>query len=443
MFHKKCSELIALSLSILRSAYAYNKIYRGDLSNCISDSSDNCENHAITHYFPNTDKEFHLGFIEYDDQGQLRDRNQMRKVLDTYSTISGTDDVIVIVFVHGWQHNAAPGDSNVESFKQLLAHISHNETVASQQDKRATRKVLGAYIGWRGRSSGLPILKHLTFWNRKKTADRVGLRGVTEALLKLAKIVNLKAGIAMSESKPPNSRMAVLGHSFGAQVVFTALKGVLADRMIDTRGDKIFIENYKRFANMVILINPAFEALHASTLFDILQEDCRDYPKGNPPSLVMLTSEADKVTRYIFPYVGRSLILFESHQDLNRQICTKDGMAKITINEFEANRTTIGHFEPYQTHKLAPLQDKNIRKSDFNPRSLKEAWVGQDFDSQLDFEGVKLTHLGRTHPFNPYLNIYVDGSLMKHHNDIYGKEILGFLRDIISIGVTPDSVTSE
>ena len=237
--------------------------------------------------------------------------------------------------------------------------------------------------------------------------------------------------------------MTVIGHSFGAQIVFTALKGVMADRLIDPRGDRIFQENYKRFANMVILVNPAFEALSVSTMFDISQEESRDYPKGNLPSLVMLTSEADNVTRYIFPYVGRNMVLFERHQDLNRQICTKDGMAKITINEFEADRKTIGHFKPYQTHKLAPLQEKNIRKSDFNSRSLKKAWVGQGYGSQLDFEAVKLTHLGRTHPFNPYLNIYVDGSLMKNHNDIWGKEIQGFLRDIISIGTTPDSVTSE
>jgi len=443
MFHKKCLVLIVLSLSVLLSACAHNAIYRGELSNCISDSSDDCENHAITHYFPNTDKEFHLGFIEYDDQGQLRDREQMRKVLDTYSTITGTDDVIVVVFVHGWQHTAAPGDSNVESFKQLLAGISRNETVASQQDKRATRKVLGVYIGWRGSSSVLPILKYLTFWNRKNTANKVGMRGVTEVLLKLAKIINVKARIAMSESKPLSSRLTIIGHSFGAQVVHTALQGVLADRMIDTRGDKIFQKNYKHFANMVILINPAFEALRVSTLFDMSQEDCRDYPKGNPPSLVMLTSEADKITRYVFPYIGRSLVLFESHEDINRQICTEDGVAKITINEFEADRTTVGHFKPYQTHKLAPLQDKNIRKSNFNYRSFKKAWVGQSFGSQLDFEGVKLTHLGRTHPLNPYLNIYVDGSLIKNHNDIWGNGVTGFLRDMILLGAAPDSVTSE
>ena len=443
MLRKRCFVLIVLLLSTLLSACAHNKIYRSKLSDCIDDSLNKCENHAIAQYFPNTDKEFQLGFIEYDDQGQLRDRGQLRKVIDTYSTISVTDNVVIIVFVHGWQHNAAPGDSNVESFKQLLTGLSHNETVASQQDKRAKRKILGVYIGWRGDSSALPLLKYITFWSRKYTALQVGELGVTEALLKLYKIVNVKARIDISMSKPPLSRMAILGHSFGGQVVYTALQQVMTDRIVDTKGDKIFQESYKNFGNIVVLINPAFEALRVSTLFDMLQEDCRNYPKDNSPSLVMLTSEADAVTRYIFPYVGRSSVIFESHKDINRQICTKDGEVKITISEFEADRSAIGHFEPYQTHKLAPLQYENTRKSDFNLRGLKEVWANQIFGRQIDFEGVKLTHLGRTHPLNPMLNIYVDGSLIKDHNDIWGKEVISFLRDMITIGITPKLVVSE
>lgn len=443
MIYKKCLAFVVLILTVLLGACAHNKIYRGELSNCIPDSLDNCERHAIKHFFPDTDKEFHLGFIEYDDQGQLRDREQMKKVLDTYSVITGTDDVAVIVFVHGWQHNAAPGDSNVESFKQLLTEISHEETVGSQQDKRTKRKILGVYIGWRGDSSDIPLLKYTTFWSRKYTAMEVGLMGVNEVLLKLAKIVNIKASINLSQSKPPNSRIAVIGHSFGAQVVYTALQHVIEYNLIDPRGDKLLLEDYKVFGNLVVLMNPAFEALRFSTLFDMSQEGCRHYPRDQVPNLVMLTSESDAVTRYIFPYVGRNSILFESHKVLTRQICTKDGKATVTIDEAEADRTAIGHFEPYQTHKLAPLQDKNIRKSDFDYRNLKKAWVGQNFGSQLDFEGVKLTHLGRTHPLNPYLNIYVDGSLIKNHADVWGEEVMGFIRDLLIMNITPTLVTSE
>jgi hypothetical protein len=232
-----------------------------------------------------------------------------------------------------------------------------------------------------------------------------------------------------------------MGHSFGAAVVYTALNQVIVERFIGRRY-KEHQEKTKGFGDLIVLMNPAFEALHFSTIFDMSQDHCPRYSKERP-RFVMLTSEADKATRYIFPF-GRSLaVLFENHRDLNRQICTKDGKAKLTINEGEADRTTIGHFKPYQTHKLTPLQDKNLRKSDFNFRSLKTAWLGQSFGSQLDFEYVSLTHLGRTHPLNPFLNIYVDGSLMKNHNDIWGKEVIGFLRDLIIMATTPISEPSE
>ena len=435
MSHKKCLMLIVLSLSALLSACAHNKIYHGELSNCISDSLGKCENYAVTQYFPNTDKEFHLSFIEFDDQGQLRDREQMNAVLDTYSQISGSDNVIVTVFVHGWQHNAAPGDSNLESFKQLLAKISHAETLASQQDKRAERKVLGVYIGWRGVSLTLPILQHTSFWERKNTAHKIGLLGVTEVLLKLEEIVHAKDVIETSNPKSAKSRIAIMGHSFGAAVVYTALNQVIVERFVGRRY-KEHQEKTKDFGDLIVLMNPAFEALRWATIFDMSQDHCPRYSKERP-RFVLLTSEADKATRYIFPF-GRSFsVLFENHRDLNRQICTKDGKAKLTINEAEADRTAVGHFEPYRTHELTPLQDKTIRKSDFNFRSLKKAWLGQSFGSQLDFEGVSLTHLGRTHPLNPYLNIYVDGSLIKNHGDIWGKEVIGFLRDLIIMASHP------
>jgi len=445
MFHKKWLVLIVLSLSVLLGACAHNEIYYSEPSSCISDSLGNCENYAVTQYFPNTGKEFHLGFVEFDDQGQLRDRGQMKAVLDTYLPISVSDDVIFIVFVHGWHHNAAPGNSNVESFKQLLAEISQNENVASQQDKRVKRKVLGVYVGWRGDSLVLPILKQTTFWERKNTAERIGLQGgVTEVLLKLHKIVHVKATIETSNPESHNNRMVIMGHSFGGAVVYTALQQqIMAASFVDSRRPNKSQVNAEGSGDLIVLLNPAFEALRFSTIFDMSQENCSRNWKDQIPRLVVLTSEADRATRYIFPPSRGLSVLFESHKVLNRQICTKDGKAKLTISEGEADRTTIGHFEPYQTHKLTPLQDKNLRKSDFNLRSLKKAWSDQSFGSQLDFEGVSLTHLGRTHPFNPYLNIYVDGSLIKNHGDIWGKEVIGFLRDLIIIVSTPISVTSE
>ena len=439
MSHHQYLAIVTVLLGVLLSACSANTIYRSDLSFCVSESANRCEKHAISNHHSNSDQEFHLGFIEYNDQGQLRKRDQMEVVLEEYYKIAIREDVIVTVFVHGWHHSAAPGDSNVESFKRLLAQISHTETFASQQEKRAKRKILGVYIGWRGDSLEIPLLNHLTFWERKNTAQEIGLQGVTEVLLKLEEIVNVKAGFETSEPKPLKSRMVVIGHSFGGAVAYTALQQMLTDRFISSKPGKTFQGIAKGFGNLVILINPAFEALRFSTLFDMSQDGCRRYFENQVPHLVVLTSEADYASRFLFS-AGRSLsTLFETHEDLNRHICTKygkSGETKLTIKESNADRAAIGHFEPYWTHKLSPLSRKNLRQDNFDWRSLKTLWSKQDFGSQLDFSDTQLTHLGRTTPLNPYLNIYVDGSLIKDHNDIWGISIRNFISDMIVISTT-------
>ena len=52
---------------------------------------------------------------------------------------------------------------------------------------------------------------------------------------------------------------------------------------------------------------------------------------------------------------------------------------------------------------------------------------------------MQLVHLGKTHPFNPYLNIRVDKRLIPNHNDIWGDEVIGFIRDLITVSTMPQS----
>ncbi len=436
MLHHQHLAIGAVLLGMLLSACSSNTIYRGDLSFCESKPANSCEKHAISIYHPDLENEFHLGFIEFNDQGQLRERGQMKEVIEKYYEIASKEDVIVTVFVHGWHHSAAPGDDNVESFKQLLAKTSETETLASDQENRDKRKILGIYIGWRGDSLAIPWLNHLTFWERKNTAQEIGSQGVTEVLVKLEEIVNVKAGMETSEPKSLKSRMVVIGHSLGGAIVFSALQQVLADRFVNSSLGKTIQDTARGLGNLVVLINPAFEAMRFSTLFDMSQEGCRKYSEKQVPHFVVLTSEADYATRFLFP-VGRSIsTLFETHGHLNRHICTKDGEVKLTIKESNADQIAIGHFEPYWTHKLNPLSIKNVRQDNFNFQNLKKLWSNQNFGNQLDFADTQLTHLGRTVPRNPYLNIYVDDSLIKNHNEIWGVGIQNFISDMIVISTT-------
>lgn len=418
---------------IICTACAPNAIYRYNFSDCSATTLNGCETNSVVNYFPGQSNEFHLGYVEFDDQGQLRDRAQLEKLLTDYSEIAAENDVIVTVFVHGWHHSAAPDDNNVHHFKQLLEKVAQNEKVMSKALHHAERKILGVYVGWRGDSITIPAINEVTFWDRKTVAHEVGLQGVTEALLRLEEIANVKIG-QEEVPRPQNSRMITIGHSFGGAVVFTALQQVLADRFIDSHKNKTYSDDAKGFGDLVLLLNPAFEAMRYSTLYDIAQQDCRQYtvPK-QLPRLLTLTSEKDDATGMIFPLGRFFSTVMETHQQLPRYECTETGKTPILLSEFSADKTALGHFKPFQTHVMKPrIQASNLNQMQ-QMLSLQSQWESQAYKGTLEFSQIQLEHLGKTTPLNPYLNIYVSGKIISNHNDIWNDKLLSFIQELIVI----------
>lgn len=442
MNHHISRNLFFLTLILFLTACSSNEIYRSDYKTCNYKVSGDCFKNALQVHAPGEKDEYRLGFIEYDDQGQLRDRKQMNAVLEEYQRLAASDDVLLITFVHGWHHSAQPEDKNILSFRKMLTEVSKMEGTGSEQQGRKKRKVIGLYIGWRGDSISVPYVNGLTFWDRKNTAHDVGQQGVTEVLLKLEEIVNVKIGIGEENPPPMTSRLVVIGHSFGGAVVYTSLQKVIADRFIDSRRGKTFQDDAKGFGDLVVLMNPAFEALRFASLYDLSQEGCRGYFNTQLPKLVILTSEADYATKYAFSAGRFFSTLFESHVTLDRHYCNKpgkNGIQAMQINEGEADRNTVGHFKPYLTHRLNATTDKNVRKDDFQIKQLQTNWAEHTNDTTMDFAGSQLESLKRTNPLNPYLNIKVDKELINDHNDIWRPQIIAFIRDLIVIATTPVS----
>lgn len=434
MSNKNYILLIATLLSVLfLTGCAQNAAYRTDYQPCVYVQSGDCAKHAIQHHAPGRPDEYYLSFIEFDDQGQLWEREQMRKVLDSYLPIAGVDDVLLVAYIHGWHHNADPEDGNIEDFRRLLTKLSQAESHGG-----TGRKVLGVYIGWRGDSITIPVINAATFWDRKNTAQKVGQQGVTEVLLRLEEIVNVKAGMETAKPQPFNSRLVTIGHSFGGAVLYTALQQILEDRFIDSRKNKTFTGDANGLGDLVVLMNPAFEALRYSTLYDISQDYCRSYFPSQLPKLAILTSETDRATGWAFP-IGRFFsTFFETHTTLDRHNCK--GVGKISpmeIAEGEADRHTVGHFDPYLTHRLNPLTSTEERSVNFNYHALQSRWSQQKVLGSFAFESTELIHLGKTVPNNPYLNIEVDQHLIEGHSDIWHDEIVSFLRDLIMISTSP------
>jgi hypothetical protein len=443
MNHHLPRNLIFLTLVLFLAACSSNDIYRSDYEPCSYNASGDCVKNALQVHAQDQADEYRLGFVEYDDQGQLRDRKQMDAVLNEYQRIASTEDVLLITFVHGWHHSAQPEDGNIVSFRNMLAEVSKMEELGSAQQERNKRKVLGLYVGWRGDSISIPYVNNVTFWDRKNTAHNVGQQGVSEVLLKLEEIVNVKVGMEEENPPPMNSRLVVIGHSFGGAVVYSSLQKILADRFIDSRRGKTFRDDAKGFGDLVVLMNPAFEALRFASLYDLSQEGCRGYFPSQLPRLAILTSEADYATKYAFS-IGRFFsTLFESHVDLERHYCSKpgkNGVQAMQVSEGEADRNTVGHFTPYLTHQLKPTTDMKVRKADFKFKQLQTIWSKHTNEVPVEFVGSQLESLKRTNPLNPYLNIKVDKQLINNHNDIWRPQVVAFIRDLIIISTTPASV---
>ena len=92
--------IIAIVLSL--SACISHQRYRTESGLCISANPlDECAQHSLQVFqSPNAiDEKYHLGFVEFDDQGQLWDREQLREVIGQVNTLAANQDLLMVVFV--------------------------------------------------------------------------------------------------------------------------------------------------------------------------------------------------------------------------------------------------------------------------------------------------------------------------------------------------------
>lgn len=411
------------SAIILSAGCAPNEIYRSVYQPCTVSPTDACDLNSLHVYNKGAENEYTLGFVEIDDQGQMRDRRQMQALLDMLYQKAAEESLLTTVLVHGWHHNARPGDPNIESFKDNLAKLSEVETRLSKKLGRPARKIAGVYVGWRGESIDLPPFNFLTFWDRKNTAQDVGYLGITELLVKLEEIANVRNSL----QPPIRSRLVVIGHSFGGAVVYSATSQLLASRFVDSRKGKSFTDTAKGFGDLIVLLNPAFEALRYVPFYDLSQARCSYFPE-QVPRLAILTSEADGATGTLFPMGRIFSTLFETHDEIVRTDCRHT----LELDEGEADRQTVGHYLPLISHTLTPLNDgKNLRVATYE--NMKNIWSTQTPGGSTRFGKVVLTHLNKTNPQNPYLNIRVDGEIITDHNDVFNEKVMEFIRLLIEL----------
>lgn len=383
-------------------------------------------------------------FVEFDDFGNLFNRAQLDQTVEAAGRVAATGG-IVVVFTHGWKHNAKQNDSNLIRFHAAMQQV---RTVYRQISPWGKREILGIYVGWRGASLNLPILNNLTFWERKTTAQAVGDGAVFELFRKLAnhRVVH------------PTSRLVLIGHSFGAAITYSSVSHSILSQIIDdphpgdsTSTDGPTVNEGKRW-DMVVLINPAFEAMQLRPHLSLARS--RRYKDNQLPHLIMITSTADWATGKTFP-AGR--------------------FPRSLLNKYSVDapaamyRSAVGHYIPFVTHQLAVQETcpppevasrpalavaaqsaaqpaTRTRQTCFDdPRALYRrpenevaaataaapapaaAVMLTRCDAPGDCEAVAGQHYMDAPPFMPIWNIRSTGDLMRDHNDIWNPTMHSFL----------------
>ena len=376
---------------------------------------------------------FDLAYVEFTERGNLFDHARMEQVVEyVRERAASPDGVLAVVFVHGWKHNAAAGDTNIESFRGLLEKGAMATT--------SKRRVVGIYVGWRGLSVTPPVIEEISYWERKAAAEQVGRRDVTKLLLELERAV-------IDDDAPNKNLYLVVGHSFGAAIVLSALNEVLLERIVAAapakdcdaaaKPDCACVET-RPFGHGVVLLNPAIEANEA---FQLKQAEGQRCFGANQARLMhVISSDADDATNKYFR-VGQWIDMLNWRETkLDRVV---NGQP-VRFSESDLDTITVGNYPPFQTGQLCDSQiapenrRPECRLDDGRPKrcvitGTDRRWYYITYVHNEDCVPAddRAQHIPVA-SHEPVAFIQTDQGFIKDHNDIFRPGVVAYLAAIVS-----------
>jgi hypothetical protein len=416
--------------------------------NSAEPSADDCCSQYSLQSYQKGDEEYLLGFVEFNEQGQLFDPKQIDRLMTTLDAESR--DVIMLVYVHGWHHNASPEDENLKSFRRVLTKISQEEAAEAKSAKK--RLVVGIYVGWRGDSFREPLglINILSFSDRYNTATKLGHNGLIEVLARLNRFKKKKNH---GEEHIGSTKLISIGHSLGGAALYSAIHPVLTDRFVDvgclkSMGEDCDNNGYARvYGNLVLLINPAIEALRFAPLHHMTTAPTRTYPPNQLPVFATLAAENDNAVGTWF-YFSRFFSTFFEKTLTTKRFNPASGIWEDVeeYDEAKSNTVGLGHFEPYNTDSLVMAEKCNIlpKCKDSDEECTSKAWKGKNMEIPFPREKEKMC-LIRNNQYdvhNPYLVIKVDKAIINEHNDLESPRLLDFVTELVYLSLIEDKKPS-
>ena len=307
---------------------------------------------------------FDLHVVEYDDEGIPWNPARVDHTVAEINTRL-QQPAIVVTFLHGWQNNGLVCNGNLSCFREVLEILAAGEHRFGRKSRdRAiglgmpldvaaktfpTRRVIGVYVAWRGKTNGLPT----SFWGRKATAHKIGEKGAVTSLIE-----SIRASVR-SSAAPHQSSAVFIGHSFGGALllsaVATSVTGALgrAEVAPETSDGKLLESN----GDVFVLVNPAVEA----SRFENIYRQAMQVPKYHAnqlPLLITVASEADFPVGKLFP--------------LGQAVTTWARSAR-GRSQWQSMLQGVGMYTPYVTHRLEVsgpvLEDPDFAQGDCRCKS--------------------------------------------------------------------------
>lgn len=372
-----------------------------------------------------------LYFVEFNDEGFYADPGQKTAVLDAIrgsiddeaeaadrgSRVNGT---VILLYVHGLNHNAGEKDDNVSCFGELLDAIA-----MMQMPEPRTVNVVGVYVGWPGLvydNSNLNAV--VAYLGREAAADRIAERGdLLDFFTHVSRVRH--------NSRSKHTRFVIIGHSLGGRATYMALRPIM-QRSIDEGTSSL----RKRIADVTVFANPAFSAVEHSSLERIMSAAAPD--ANSIPRFIMLTSESDEVLRGAFQASQKLTSFVRGDYGLNDPL----------------RWTAAGLHLPYLTHDLRleegsysnPEGKGDCPRLSANELEIIKGRTRVHSDMELYNFGVIEHHNNGKKEYQTTLRrvpgrdggesmvIQVDEKIIPNHNDIFTTPIVDFIVRVLNCG---------
>lgn len=298
-----------------------------------------------------------LGYAEFSDEGWGYNASQQIHKIEARLDDSLKDEganFVVIVFVHGWHHNAHDNDCNVNEFRVMLNVARDRYAPGGAYAKElGAKKVIGIYVGWRGESVDAAGLRYTTVLDRQGSAENVG-RGAVRDLFAMLR----KHELLANRSHAGRIQTMVMGHSFGGLIAYNAISQAMVNELELSRRDpgpqgcesgrEKIGDTSKRtvppWPDLTVLINPAFEAARFEPVFDVTHppNPC-PYDPGSRPNLLVVTADNDIWTGEVYSAFRSMSTVFAGYDQGNTEAAKRESVA---------NKHAIGFVSRYRTHRL-------------------------------------------------------------------------------------------